>query len=32
MANIVLKNICKTYDKKQVVKNLNLEIGDGEFA
>ena len=32
MANIVLKNICKTYDKKQVVKNLNLEIGDGELA
>lgn len=32
MAGIVLKNICKTFDKKAVVDDLNLEIEDGEFA
>lgn len=32
MAGITLKNVCKTFDKKTVVKNLNLEIEDGEFV
>ena len=32
MAGITLKNVCKTFDKKTVVKNLDLEIEDGEFV
>lgn len=32
MAGVILKNINKTYDKKnRVIENLNLEIKDGEF-
>lgn len=32
MAGVTLKNLNKTYDKKnQVIENLNLEIFDGEF-
>lgn len=32
MARVILKNINKTYDKKnQVIESLNLEINDGEF-
>ena len=33
MSEIVLKNVCKTYDKKQyVVKDFSLTIEDGEFV
>ncbi|HSA07709.1 MAG TPA: sn-glycerol-3-phosphate ABC transporter ATP-binding protein UgpC [Candidatus Gastranaerophilales bacterium] len=32
MAGLILKNINKTYDQKlQVIKNLNLDVYDGEF-
>ena len=30
MNNIIFKNICKSYGKVSVVKNLNLEINEGE--
>ncbi len=32
MADIKLKGVYKRYDNKEVVKNLNLEISEGEFA
>jgi multiple sugar transport system ATP-binding protein len=31
MAQVTFKNVEKFYDKLRVVKNLNLEISDGEF-
>ena len=31
MSNVILKNIVKTYDKKRVIDNINLEIKDKEF-
>ncbi len=31
MAKVVLKNISKSFDKKEILKNINLEIKDGEF-
>lgn len=33
MAELLLKNVCKVYDKKQsAVRNFNLKIEDGEFV
>ena len=32
MAYVILKNVCKNFDKTQVVKNINLEIKDKEFC
>jgi len=31
MADVVLKGICKSYGAVQVIKNLDLDIKDGEF-
>ena len=31
MAKVVLENISKSFDKKEILKNINLEIQDGEF-
>lgn len=31
MANVILKNISKNFDKKEILKNINLNIKDGEF-
>ena len=27
---IEIKNLCKNYGKKEVLKNINLQINDGE--
>lgn len=32
MANVVLKNVTKIYDKKKVIDNVDLEIKDKEFV
>ena len=32
MANVVLKNISKNFGRKQILKDINLEINDGEFV
>lgn len=32
MAEVILKNICKSFGKTQVVKDVNLEIKDKEFC
>jgi multiple sugar transport system ATP-binding protein len=32
MANIILKNICKSFGDIDVIKNINLEITNGEFV
>ena len=32
MAKVVLKNISKSSGKKQILKNINLEVEDGEFV
>jgi multiple sugar transport system ATP-binding protein len=32
MANIILKNICKSFGDDDVIKNINLEIANGEFV
>ncbi len=33
MSNVILKNVCKTYDNnKTVINNVNLEIKDKEFV
>ena len=32
MASITLKNISKSFADNQVIKNLDLEINDGEFV
>jgi len=32
MAEVVLKNVCKSYGKVEAVKNLNLKCEDGEFV
>ena len=32
MAKVVLKNISKSFGNKQILKNINLEIKDGEFV
>ena len=32
MAKVVLKDISKSFGKKQILKNINLEIQDGEFV
>lgn len=32
MAKVVLSNISKSFGKKQILKNINLEIEDGEFV
>ena len=31
MANVVLKNISKNFGKKEILRDINLEINDGEF-
>ena len=31
MAGVVLENISKSFGKKEILKNINLEINDGEF-
>ena len=31
MAKVVLKNISKNFGKKEILKDINLEINDGEF-
>ena len=31
MAKVVLKNISKSFGEKEILKNINLEINDGEF-
>ena len=31
MSKVVLKNISKSFGKKEILKNINLEIQDGEF-
>lgn len=31
MAGVVLENISKSFDKKEILKDINLEIKDGEF-
>ena len=31
MAKVVLENISKSFGKKEILKNINLEIQDGEF-
>ncbi|MBR2068169.1 MAG: sn-glycerol-3-phosphate ABC transporter ATP-binding protein UgpC [Candidatus Gastranaerophilales bacterium] len=31
MAGVTLKNISKSFDKKEILKDINLEIKDGEF-
>lgn len=31
MANVVLKDICKTFGEFRAIENLNLDIQDGEF-
>ncbi|MBQ8635815.1 sn-glycerol-3-phosphate ABC transporter ATP-binding protein UgpC [bacterium] len=31
MSKVVLKNISKSFDEKEILKNINLEIQDGEF-
>lgn len=28
---LIIDNVCKSFDKKEVLKNINLEIQDGEF-
>ena len=32
MANVVLENISKSFSKKEILKDINLEIQDGEFV
>ena len=32
MANVVLKNISKSFGAKEILKDINLEIKDGEFV
>ncbi|MEF2246375.1 ATP-binding cassette domain-containing protein, partial [Paenibacillus sp. IITD108] len=32
MASIELKNVTKTFDKHNVIENLNLTIEDGKFT
>lgn len=32
MAKVVLSNICKDFGKKEILKDINLEIPDGEFV
>ena len=32
MAKVVLKNISKSFGKREILKNINLEINDGEFV
>ena len=32
MADVVLKNVDKRFDKNTVVRNVNLEIRDREFV
>ena len=32
MANVVLKNISKSFGNKEILKNINLNIKDGEFV
>ncbi len=32
MAKVVLENISKSFGKKEILKNINLEIKDGEFV
>ncbi len=32
MAKVVLNNISKSFGKKEILKNINLEINDGEFV
>ncbi len=32
MANVTLKNICKSFGTVEISKNVNLEIQDGEFV
>ena len=32
MASITLKNISKSFANNQVIKNVDLEINDGEFV
>jgi ABC-type sugar transport system ATPase subunit len=29
---IVLKNVCKRYGANEVLKNVSLQIGEGEFV
>ncbi len=31
MASVALKNLCKKFGQTSVVKDVNVEIGDGEF-
>lgn len=31
MAGVTLKNLSKSFSKKEILKNINLEIADGEF-
>ncbi|MBQ8475663.1 sn-glycerol-3-phosphate ABC transporter ATP-binding protein UgpC [bacterium] len=32
MARVILKNISKSFSKKEILKNINLDIKDGEFV
>jgi multiple sugar transport system ATP-binding protein len=32
MASVILKNVAKRYDEVDVLRNINLTIGDGEFV
>lgn len=32
MASVLLRNIAKRYDETEVLRNVNLDIGDGEFV
>ena len=32
MAKVILKNISKSFSKKEILKNINLEASDGEFV
>ena len=31
MAGVILKNVSKSFGNKEILKNINLEIFDGEF-
>lgn len=32
MASVLLRNIAKRYDDTEVLRNVNLDIADGEFV
>ncbi|MEO9654080.1 ABC transporter ATP-binding protein [Marinomonas sp.] len=32
MSSVILRNVCKSYGNLPIVKNLNLEVKDGEFV